>query len=201
MFSTIETDQVNQTRVVARGYPPVGSPAQLVAIIALKLGESSEDLVGVSRQAMVMRSEFSSSDRFVLFVAGMTTDNGFSKIVAMVGPGTPSGKAALSRFLVELARGEVPQTIRQNFFRRLFELNLPTTLDPGHSTTSLSVNQMNQFARAVCSEVSLASYGLWNMLLCARSAGNLDVRGQPGHATFPSVVGSVLADSVASQSK
>ena len=39
------------------------------------------------------------------------------------------------------------------------------------------------------------------MLLHARGAGNLDVRGQPSRSTLPSVVGSILADSVASQSR
>ena len=42
----------------------------------------------------------------------------------------------------------------------LFEMNLPSILDPGHTTASLTPDQMMQFARVVRLEVTLASFDL-----------------------------------------
>ena len=64
--------------------------------------------MGASRQAKVMRSDFSYSGSTFLCVAGMSTDNGCSKIVAMVGHCSPSRKAGPSRVLIVLAREEMP---------------------------------------------------------------------------------------------
>ena len=61
-----------------------------------------------SRQAKVMRSESSYSDRTVLCVASMSTDNGFSEIAAGVGQCSPSEKAGPSRVLADLARVKMP---------------------------------------------------------------------------------------------
>ena len=84
----------------------------------------------------------------------------------------------------------------------LSELNPPEVSDLRHTTTSISADQMIQFARTVGLEVSLASYGLLeDFQLRARSVRNLGFRGQPGRSLFPSVIGSAVGDSVASQSR
>ena len=69
-------------------------------------------------------------------------------------------------------------------------------LDTVHTITSLTADQFVQFARAVGLD------GLFeDLLLRARGAPNLDVRWQPGRLAFLSVVGSVLGESAASQSR
>ena len=78
------------------------------------------------------------------------------------------------------------------------EINIPTALDSGLTTTSLDANTMIQFAETVVLDVNLASYGLLeDLLLRSRSTGNLDLRGQPGHSAFANVVVFVRGDSVA----
>ena len=75
-------------------------------------------------------------------------------------------------------------------------------LDPYHTTTSLSVDQIVQFASAVGLEVTLAFYGLLeDLLFLARGAGTLGGRGETGRSRFPSLIGSAKADSVESQAK
>ena len=47
----------------------------------------------------------------------------------------------------------------------IFERRPPTVLDPGHTTISLSADQMIEFAKAVVLEVILATCGLLEELL------------------------------------
>ena len=62
------------------------------------------------------------------------------------------------------------------FLKDFFKRNLPTVLDPGHTTTGLRCGQMKQFARAVGLEVTLASHELLEeLLLRARNVGSLRV--------------------------
>ena len=97
-----------------------------------------------------------------------------------------------------------PSLSAKSLLKDCFELNPPTHLDPSHPTTSFSADQMIQFARAVGMEVSLASNSmLEDLLLKARG----DSGGHPvtshylaGKSPFPSAVGSLLGNSVASQS-
>ena len=68
------------------------------------------------------------------------------------------------------------------------------------SVEGVSTDQMIQLAKAVGLEVTWTSYGLLeDLLLCARSVDTLKVRGQPSRLPFPSVVRSVVGDSVATQ--
>ena len=96
-----------------------------------------------------------------------------------------------------------PSQSAKSLLKDSFELNPPTHLDPSHPTTSFSVDQMLQFARAVGLEVSLASYGmLEDLLLKARvGGGDLPVgsRHSVASSLFPSVAGSSWGDSIASR--
>ena len=96
-----------------------------------------------------------------------------------------------------------PSQCAKSLLKDFFELNLPTRLDPSHPTTSFSVDQMIQFARAVLLEVSLASYGmLEDLLLKARGGGGFQSVGSRhsiGRSPFPSVAGSSWGDSIASR--
>ena len=83
-----------------------------------------------------------------------------------------------------------------------FEPNCPTVLDPGHTTTNLSRNQLTQFARAVGPEVTLASQGLPEDLLTRSHAfSGWGLRAPPGRSPFTSTVGSTRDDSLVSQSR
>ena len=53
-----------------------------------------------------------------------------------------------------------PSQSAKTLSKEFFELNPPTVLDPGHTITNLSADQMIRLARAVGLEVTLASYGL-----------------------------------------
>ena len=83
-------------------------------------------------------------------------------------------------------------------------MNPPTHLDPSHATTSLSADQMIQFARVVGLEVSLASYSMLEDLLLKASGGSgccpVTSRFPAASSPFPSVAGSSLGDSVTSRS-
>ena len=83
----------------------------------------------------------------------------------------------------------------------MFELNPPTVLDPGHTTTILTANQTLQFARPVSLEVTLVSQGLSeDLLFRSRRLGAPGSRGLPG-SPFPVAIGFFLGDSIASQSR
>ena len=64
-----------------------------------------------------------------------------------------------------------------------FEINPCTVFDAGHTTVSLSANEMLQFARAIALEVTLPSYGLLEDLLSrGRESGPIDSFESPeGH--------------------
>ena len=55
-------------------------------------------------------------------------------------------------------------------------MNPPNILDPGHTTTRLSAEQMIHFARVVGLEVTLTSYGLLeDLILRARAVKGFGV--------------------------
>ena len=91
---------LNRRELLPVGFRIVGSPLKRVAIFVFNVGESSENLVGASRLAKVMRSNFGPSGRSVTSVGGTSTDFGLSNIDAMVGQFGPSRQAGLSRDLL-----------------------------------------------------------------------------------------------------
>ena len=97
-----------------------------------------------------------------------------------------------------------PSQWAKSLLKECFEMNQPAHLDPSHPTTSLSADQMIQFARAVGLEVSLASYSMLEALLLKARGGSeghpMTSRYTVGRSPFPSVVGSSMGDSVASRS-
>ena len=96
-----------------------------------------------------------------------------------------------------------PSQSARCLLKEYFELNPPTHLDLSHAFTSISADQMTQFARAVGLKVSLASYSmLEDWLLKARggSGGHVASRYPAGRSPFPSVAGASMGDNVASRS-
>ena len=97
-----------------------------------------------------------------------------------------------------------PSQSAKSLLKECFEMNPAAHLDPTHPTTSLSADQMIQFARAVGLEVSLASYSMLEDLLLKARGGSeahpLTSRYTVGRSPFPSVVRSSMGDSVASRS-
>ena len=97
-----------------------------------------------------------------------------------------------------------PSQSAKSLLKDCFEMNPPTHLDPSHPTTSFSVDQMIQFARAVGLEVSLASFSMLEDLLLKARGGrrvhHATSRYPAGQSPFPSVAGSSMGDSVASRS-
>ena len=97
-----------------------------------------------------------------------------------------------------------PSQSAGSLLKDCFEMNPPTHLDPSHPTTSFRADQTIQFARAVGLEVSLASYSMLEDLLLRARGGSrvhpVTSRYPAGRSPFPSVAGSSMGDSVASQS-
>ena len=162
----------------------IGSPVKWFATVAFIAEESSEDLVGASRLAKAMRSEFGFSDRTVTYVGGISNDFGLSDIDDLVDQCSQSGQAGPSRIPVVFADVDLapleelntqekflqqsknyPSQAAKTLLKELFELNPPTVLDPGHSTNSLSADEKKQFVSAVVLKVSLASHVLLEELL------------------------------------
>ena len=93
-----------------------------------------------------------------------------------------------------------PSQFTKNLLKELLELKPTTILDPSHSTPSSSADQKIPFARVVGLEVTFASYGLLKDLLnFPRGAGAVGSHVVPRRSRYPSAVGSLLGDIVASQ--
>ena len=96
-----------------------------------------------------------------------------------------------------------PSKSAKSLLKDFFELNPPTRLDPSHSTTSFSADQMTQFARAVGLEVSLTSYGMLEDLLLKARVGDgvqpVGSRHSIERSPFPSVAGSSWGNSIGSR--
>ena len=93
-----------------------------------------------------------------------------------------------------------PSQSAKTLLEGFFELNPPIVLDRGHTTTSLSANQMIQFAREFVLEVTMASYGLFkDLVVRSGGAGAVNSHEVPGKSSFPVFVGLTPGDSVASQ--
>ena len=93
-----------------------------------------------------------------------------------------------------------PSQSAKTLLKDFVELKLPTILDPGHNTTSLSADQTFEIARAVGFDVTLNSYGLLEGLLVrSRERGAVGSHWVPARS-LPSFMGSTWGDSVVSQS-
>ena len=94
-----------------------------------------------------------------------------------------------------------PSQSANSLLKDFFELNPPTHLDPSHPTTSISADQMIQFARVVGLEVSVASNGMLEDLLLKAGVGGGDrpvgSRHSIGRSPLPGVAGSSWGDSIA----
>ena len=92
-----------------------------------------------------------------------------------------------------------PSQSAKFLFNEFFEHNPPTQMEATHQTTSFSANQLIQFARAACSEVSLASFRMLENLLLKT---NLIGRGAGGRTAssrsmYSTRAGTSVGDSVA----
>ena len=116
--------------------------------------------------------------------------------VPMVGSsgGLPNSNAVRTKYY--------PSQSAKSLLKDFFEHNPPTHLDAAHQTTTLSADQMIQFARAVGLEVSLASFGiLEDLLLKANPIGRCGGGGrESSKSAFSSCAGTSVGDSVASRS-
>ena len=166
------------------------------------------------------KSNDGDGSRRAMSTGGLATEIGLSEKGEMIGQGPSTNRANVPIFAetplgVELPPREelagnanvyhrskyYPSQSAKTLLKDFFELNPPTVLDPGHTTPSLSADQMIHFACAVSLEVAFASNGLLEGLLVrSRGLGALGSRGGPGRSPYPSAVGSFLGDSVASQS-
>ena len=127
--------------------------------------------------------------------SNVVSSDGMVRVPTVVSSGgVPDANAARTKYY--------PSQSAKSLLKDFFEFNPPTHLDATHQTTSLSADQMIQFARAVGLEVSLASFGmLEDLLLKAKLIGR---RGGGGKAssksTFSSGAGTSIGDNVASRS-
>ena len=114
----------------------------------------------------------------------MMTEIGVSELDAMVDQmtcawrvGAPTLRIAVSAFELppseELVSGEkvfqptkyYPSQSAKTLLKDPFELNIPTVLDTGNTTTNITADGVTQFARTVGPEVNVTSLGLLEYLL------------------------------------
>ena len=74
-------------------------------------------------------------------------------------------------------------------------------MDPCHTTTGLSADQMIRFARVVGLEVTLAAFGLQHFLLHAREISRVGSRGDMRRSPFPRSFAPTKLNSIASELK
>ena len=192
------------------GVTPVGSPVKRVSNDMFADGEPDIDHVGSVWSAKWSKPDLGSSFRTVASVEGAKTDIDLCDIDAMVGQCISSWHARPSRIPVGVAGIDMlpseelnaaekfsqrlryyPSESAKTLLKDFFRLNPPTVLDPGHTTTSLSTDQMILFARAVSPEVTLAPYGLLeDLLVWSHGISAVGSRGLPGRSVFPSFMGS-----------
>ena len=90
--------------------------------------------------------------------SNVVSSDGMVRVPTVVSSaGLPDATAARTKYY--------PSQSAKSLLKDFFELNPPTHLDAMHHTTSFSADQMIQFARAACLEVSLASFGMLEDLL------------------------------------
>ena len=97
-----------------------------------------------------------------------------------------------------------PSQSAKSLLKECFEMNPPRHLDPSHPTTSLSADQLIQFAPAVGLEVTLASYNMLEDLLLKARGGSrvyrVTSRYSAAQSLFGSVAGSSMGESIATRS-
>ena len=96
-----------------------------------------------------------------------------------------------------------PSESARTLLKECFADNPPVQLDPHQQLTGMSSDQMNQFARAVGLEVSLATFVMLEDVLLkvgGKTGRNVGDKGS-GHSPSFSRAGSTVVESVASQSR
>ena len=165
--------------------------------------------VGLSKEGISAPSE-GVSESFVTS-GGFSTLEGIARCQAYEkfvgtrmgdeGEGTVRIPAVDEMFGQEVAPKErtryYPSQSAKIFLKECFEMNLPTHLDPSHSTTNFSADQIGW-------EVLLVSYSMLEDLLLKERGGSgahaMTSRYTAGRSPFPSVARSSKRDSVASRS-
>ena len=133
-------------------------------------------------------------------VVGAWTDKGGDGMVRVQSVDELFGREELPKERTKFYPSQLATFLLKDFF----QINLPTHLYPSDPTTSISADQMIQFASAVGLEMSLTSYSmLEDLFLKARGSGwvhAMTSRYPAGKSPFPSVAGSSMGDSIASRS-
>ena len=118
---------------------------------------------------------------------GVSTDYGLFDFDAMIGQFASTGRVGPAELFFASVNIEKPSrkklTAQKKFTQRtkyypslsaktlfndFFESDPPTVLDPGHTTTSVSPDQVLRIARAVFLHVTLASNGLSKTCCCLK---------------------------------
>ena len=166
--------------------------------------EEEELMCEVAQCGKRKRKSFDADgSRMATSTGWLTTETGLSQKVEKIGQGLSMSHSKVPLFGETSVGYELPPreklTAREDFPARskfytsqsaktlledFFELNPSIVLVPGHTTTSLSANQLIQFARAVVLEVTLASYGLFEDLV-VRSMGVAAVNSREVPGKFP----------------
>ena len=123
-------------------------------------------------------------------------------VEAALGFGSPPGRKLVSAEKCFRRSKYYPSQSAKTMLKDFFNLHSRKTLNPGHTTTSLSADQMIQFSRAFVVEVILSWNGLLEDFL-VRSPGVsvVGLRWVSRRSPHPSAVGSFLSDGFASRSR
>ena len=152
---------------------PNKSPLKRSVGVAFVINEEEQLMCEVNQSGIKRRSNDGEGSRMMVSTGGLTNETRLPEIDEMVGRGPSTGPANAPVFGEPSLRIELPPreklVSREKFSKRnkynpsqsaktllkvFFELNSPTILDPGH-TTSFSANQINQFGRVVGLEITL----------------------------------------------
>ena len=178
---------------------PSESPVKRPAGVAFMISEDGELMCEVAQSGKRKKSNDGDVRRIATSTGGLTIEIGLSEIDDMIGQGPstshfndplfggtsvgsemPPREELIAHENFSTKREYYPDQSATTLLEDFFVLNPPTLLDPGHTTTSLSADQMIQFSRAVGLEVTLASKGpLEDLLVRSRGVGALSSRGVP----------------------
>ena len=183
---------------------------------------NEEELLCEVAESIKRRKKSSDGDgsKMATSTGGLTTETGFLDmddmayqghsmslllvplfVRASVGCELPPREEIIGKVNVCQRSKYYPSQSAKTLLKDFFEVNPPKFLDAGRTTTFLSADQKIQFARGVGLEVTLISYGLVeDLLVRSRGVGAVNARGVTGNSHFPSLVGSIRGDSIASHS-
>ena len=155
-----------------------GSQFERSAGVSIVINEEEVIMCEVNWSGKKKKSNNGGRGRFATSTGGLMTEVQVSEMdeIISLGPSTSrfivplfgwvSLGAGLRRREEVVAHGKFfthkknyPSHAAKTFLKDFFDLNPHTVLDLGHTTTSLSADQMIQFAQAVGVEDTLASYG------------------------------------------